>query len=152
MAGDDFSNEISVRGNSPRGILWRLEGIEIPNPNHFADLGSSGGGISMLSSSTLSTSDFYTGAFPSEFGNATSGVFDLNLRNGNNEAREHSIMVGLLGIEASTEGYFKKGSSSSYLINYRYSTLSLLSLVYQPFGDVLSNPLNTGRMRENALN
>ena len=60
-------NEIVIRGNSPRGILWRLEGIEIPNPNHFGDFGSSGGAISMLSSSTLAQSDFYTGAFPAEF-------------------------------------------------------------------------------------
>ena len=136
-AGDDLMNEISVRGNSPRGILWRLEGIEIPNPNHFGTLGSSGGGISMLSSSTLSTSDFYTGAFPSEFGNATSGVFDLNLRNGNDQIREHSFMVGALGLEAATEGYFNKNSNASYLINYRYSTFELLSKVYNPIGDVV---------------
>jgi len=76
-ATDDLSNEIVVRGNSPSGVLWRLEGIEIPNPNHFGELGSSGGGISMLSSSTLGNSDFYTGAFPSEIGNATSAAFDL---------------------------------------------------------------------------
>ncbi|MEM7162554.1 MAG: TonB-dependent receptor [Bacteroidota bacterium] len=136
-AGDDLMNEISVRGNSPRGILWRMEGIQIPNPNHFGSLGSSGGGISMLSSSTLSTSDFYTGAFPAEFGNATAGVFDLNLRNGNNQKREHSLMFGALGLEASTEGFFKKNSNSSYLINYRYSTFALLSTVYNPIGDVL---------------
>ena len=65
----DLFNEIVVRGNSPKGILWRLEGVEIPNPNHFGGLGSSGGAISMLSSSTLANSDFYTGAFPTEFGN-----------------------------------------------------------------------------------
>ena len=136
-AGDDILNEISIRGNSPRGMLWRMEGIEIPNPNHFGSLGSSGGGISMLSSSTLSSSDFYTGAFPAEFGNASSGVFDLNLRNGNNQIREHSFMFGALGLEGSTEGYFNKGSQSSYLINYRYSTFALISTFYNPIGDVL---------------
>ena len=124
--GDDLLNEIVVRGNSPRGVLWRLEGIEIPNPNHFGSMGNSGGGISMLSSSTLSNSDFYTGAFPSEFGNATSGVFDLNMRKGNNEKREYALMVGILGIEAAAEGPFRKGGKASYLINYRYSTLSAL--------------------------
>ncbi|MFC2137330.1 carboxypeptidase-like regulatory domain-containing protein [Bacteroidota bacterium] len=135
-AGDDMRNEIVIRGNSPRGILWRLEGIEIPNPNHFGDFGSSGGAISMLSSSTLAQSDFYTGAFPAEYGNATAGVFDIRFRNGNQEKREYSFMIGILGIEASAEGYLKQGSKSSYLFNYRYSTLDVLSLFYKPLGDI----------------
>lgn len=122
----DMQNEIVVRGNSPKGLLWRLEGIEIPNPNHFGGLATTGGGISMLSSSTLGNSDFYTGAFPAEIGNATSGVFDLSFRNGNTNKKERSLMIGALGIEAAAEGPFKKGSKASYLINYRYSTLSLL--------------------------
>lgn len=123
----DGSNEIVVRGNSPKGVLWRLEGVEIPSPNHFGSLGNSGGAISMLSSSTMGSSDFYTGAFPAEFGNATAGIFDLNFRNGNKDKSEYSFMVGLLGIEAAAEGPFKKGRQSSYLINYRYSTLSLVA-------------------------
>ena len=137
-SGSDLFNEIVIRGNSPAGVLWRLEGIEIPNPNHFGDMGNSGGAISMLSSSTLSNSDFYTGAFPAEFGNATSGVFDLKMRNGNNEKREYSVMLGALGVEASMEGPFKKGNAASYLINYRYSTLALLQAAgVNPTGDVL---------------
>ncbi|MFN7116577.1 MAG: TonB-dependent receptor [Saprospiraceae bacterium] len=135
-AGADIENEIVIRGNSPRGVLWRLEGIEIPNPNHFGSLGNSGGGISMLSSSILSNSDFYTGAFPAEFGNALSGVFDLNMRNGNNEQREASFMLGVLGVEASTEGPLRKGGRGSYLVNYRYSTLSILNAMgVSPTGD-----------------
>ena len=134
----DLFNEIIVRGNSPRGVLWRLEGIEIPNPNHFGAAGNSGGGISMLSSSILSNSDFYTGAFPAEFGNAISGVFDLNMRNGNKEKREYSFMVGVLGLEAALEGPFGKNSQASYLLNYRYSTLAALANVgLNPAGDVL---------------
>lgn len=125
--GDGLSNEIIIRGNSPKGVLWRLEGIEIPNPNHFGSIGTSGGSISMLSSTILSNSDFYTGAFPSEFGNALSGVFDLKMRRGNNEKREYAFMVGLLGIEAGIEGPFRKGGRGSYLVNYRYSTLDILS-------------------------
>ena len=137
-SGDDLSNEIVVRGNSPRGVMWRLEGIEIPNPNHFGSAGNSGGGISMLSSSIISNSDFYTGAFPTEFGNALSGVFDLNMRNGNNEKREYSFMLGALGVEASAEGPFTPGKKSSYLINYRYSTLGILKAAgLSPVGDVL---------------
>ena len=135
---DDLFNEIIIRGNSPSGVLWRLEGIEIPNPNHFGDLGSSGGAISMLSSTTLSNSDFYTGAFPSEFGNATSGVFDLKMRNGNNEKREYSFMVGALGLELGLEGPISKSQGSSYLFNYRYSTLAVLQASgVNPTGDVL---------------
>lgn len=137
-SGDDLNNEIVIRGNSPTGLLWRLEGIEIPNPNHFGALGNSGGGISMLSSSMLSNSDFYTGAFPAEFGNASSGVFDLNLRTGNNERREHAVMLGVLGLEVATEGPFGKSGGASYLFNYRYSTLALLqSLGLNPAGDAL---------------
>ncbi|MDX1479152.1 MAG: TonB-dependent receptor [Saprospiraceae bacterium] len=134
----DLFNEIIVRGNSPRGVLWRMEGIEIPNPNHFGSLGNTGGGISMLSSSTLSNSDFYTGAFPAEFGNASSGVFDLNLRKGNDQRREYAFMIGLLGIEAAAEGPFSTEGRGSYLVNVRYSTLSALSaLGLNPAGDVL---------------
>lgn len=135
---EDLFNEIIIRGNSPSGVLWRLEGIEIPNPNHFSDLGGSGGAVSMLSSTTLSNSDFYTGAFPSEFGNATSGVFDLKMRNGNNEKREYSFMLGALGLELGLEGPISKPQGSSYLFNYRYSTLALLQAAgINPSGDVL---------------
>ncbi|MEO9482508.1 MAG: TonB-dependent receptor [Ekhidna sp.] len=125
--GDDLLNEIVIRGNSPKGILWRLEGVEIPNPNHFTSIGSSAGGISMLSSSVLASSDFFTGAFPAQYGNATSGIFDLQLRQGNFDKHEHAIQAGLLGIAAASEGPIAKGSRSSYLVNYRYSTLSLLT-------------------------
>lgn len=133
----DGNNEIVVRGNSPRSILWRLEGVEIPNPNHFSSLGAGGGAISMLSSSTLGNSDFYTGAFPAEIGNTTAGAFDLNFREGNKDKREYAFMVGGLGIEASAEGPFRKGGKSSYLINYRYSTLALLKGFLDNLGGVL---------------
>ncbi len=121
------NNDIVIRGNSPRGLLWRLEGIEIPNPNHFADEGASGGPIGILNSNMLRNSDFFTGAFPAEYGNAYSGVFDINLRKGNNENREYSFMAGLLGLDCSVEGPFVKGKDASYLLNYRYSTLAMLN-------------------------
>lgn len=125
--GDDLLNEIVIRGNSPKGILWRLEGVEIPNPNHFTSIGSSAGGISMLSNNMLANSDFFTGAFPAQYGNATSGIFDLQLRQGNFDNHEHAIQAGLLGISASSEGPLSKEGRSSYLFNYRYSTLALLT-------------------------
>ncbi len=127
--GDDIQNELVIRGNSPRGMLWRVEGVEVPNPNHFADEGSSSGGISILSNNMLANSDFFTGAFPAQYGNALSGVFDINLRKGNADKREYAFQAGVLGIAMAAEGPFKKGGKASYLMNYRYSTLSLLNQI-----------------------
>ncbi len=123
---NEQSNALIIRGNSPKGVLWRMEGVEIPNPNHFAEEGATGGGISALSVNMLSNSDFFTGAFPAEYGNATSGVFDLKLRKGNHEKREYSVQVGVLGADVAAEGPFKRSGKSSYLINYRYSTLEMI--------------------------
>jgi hypothetical protein len=134
--GGDQDNSIVVRGNSPRGVLWKLEGIEIPNPNHFSGLGATGGAISMLNANTLGNSDFYTGAFAPEIGNALSGAFDLNLRTGNTEKYEHTIQLGTLGVELASEGPFSKGSKASYLFNYRYSTLVLLGKFFD-FGTMV---------------
>lgn len=129
VSADDGNNRIVIRGNSPGGVLWRMEGIDIPNPNHFADAGSSGGGISILSSQLLANSDFITGAFASEYGNALSGVFDLRLRKGNNEQKEWTLSAGVLGINVAAEGPFSDRYKGSYLVNYRYSTLSILGKV-----------------------
>ncbi|MEQ8909905.1 MAG: TonB-dependent receptor [Vicingaceae bacterium] len=120
------NNDIIVRGNNPRFIQWRLEGIEIPNPNHFAEEGLTGGPINALNSNLLANSDFYTGAFAPEYGNALSGIFDMRLRNGNNEKAEYSFSLGVLGTDLTAEGPFKNDYNGSYLVNYRYSTLALL--------------------------
>lgn len=121
------NNGIVIRGNSPKGVLWRLEGVDIPNPNHFGDAQILGGGfVTALSSQVLGNSDFLTGAFPAEYGNALAGVFDMNMRTGNNETREHTFQAGMLGIDFASEGPFVKGGKSSYLFNYRYSTFSLV--------------------------
>jgi hypothetical protein len=118
-------NDIVIRGNSPMGLLWRLEGIDIPNPNHFSSQGSTGGPISILNNNTLANSDFITSAFPAEYGNCLSGVFDLKIRNGNNEKHEYIGQVGFNGFEIGAEGPINKKKNSSYLINYRYSTLGV---------------------------
>lgn len=127
VSSDDEGNEIVVRGNTPRGILWKLEGVEIPSPNHFSSEGASSGGISMFSTQVISRSDFFTGAFAPEYGNATSGVFDIHLRTGNNEKSENTIQLGFLGADIASEGPFVPGKRSSYLFNYRYSTLAILN-------------------------
>lgn len=136
---NDITNEISIRGNSPKGLLWRLEGIEVPMPNHFSIDGLYAGNVSILSNNLLDNSDFSTGAFPAEYGNALSGVYDLRLRTGNDHKREYTLQVGFMGIEASAEGPFIKGKRSSYLINYRYSTLGL----FKAAGSDLGGDLNT---------
>lgn len=138
LSTDDGNNQISIRGNSPGGLLYRMEGVEIPNPNHFSNVGTIGGGISILSSQLLTNSDFSTGAFASEYGNVLSGVFDLRLRKGNNERYEHTFQIGVLGIDMATEGPFKKGYGGSYLINYRYSTLGVLSKMGVNIGDAVT--------------
>jgi len=125
----DSRNDIIIRGNSPAGLLWRLDGFEIPNPNHFGALGTTGGPVSMLNNNLLTNSDFFTGAFPAQYGNATSGVFDLNMRAGNNQTHEFVGQVGFNGFELGAEGPFSKNSKASYLINYRYSTLGLMNKI-----------------------
>lgn len=124
---NDSRNDIVVRGNSPAGLLWRLEEIDIPNPNHFAVAGSAGGPTAIINNKYLANSEFYTGAFPANYGNALGGVFDLKMRNGNNQKHERTFQFGILGTELSLEGPLNKEKGSSYFVNYRYSTLKLLS-------------------------
>jgi hypothetical protein len=130
---DDYLNEIIVRGNSPQYLLWRIEGVEVPSPNHFTEGGISGGGVSILSSNVIGRSDFLTGAFPADYGNALSGVFDISLRKGNNEKKEIAVQAGTLGLDFSAEGPFKSDYSGSYLFNYRYSTLAFFNLIKLDF-------------------
>jgi TonB dependent receptor/CarboxypepD_reg-like domain len=123
----DGSNDIIVRGNSPKYVQWRLEGEQITNPNHFGDQSAVGGSVSILNNNLLAASDFYTGAFAPEFGDVLSGVYDVRLRTGNNEKFEAVFGLGILGTELTFEGPFKKGYGGSFLVNYRYSTVGLVS-------------------------
>ena len=129
------SNGISVHGNAPSLLQWRLEEVEIPNPNHFADVASLGGGVlSSLSKNVLGNSDFYTGAFPAEYNNAVSGIFDMKLRNGNSQKFQHTLQAGILGLDVASEGPLSKKREASYLFNYRYSTTGLMNKV-NPAGE-----------------
>lgn len=132
----DDRNDIIIRGNSPIGVQYKLDGIVINNPNHFGTIGTTGGPISVLNNNNLSNSDFLTGAFPAEYGNALAGVFDLRLKTGNNEKREYMGQIGFNGFELGAEGPFKKGSNSSYIANYRYSTLGIFQALGVNFGTV----------------
>lgn len=130
----DQRNDIVIRGNSPLGLLWCLEGVEIPNPNHFGSLGSTGGPISMLNNNQLANSDFYTSAFPAEYGNALSGAFDLRMRNGNSQQHEFMGQVGFNGLELGAEGPLSVSDHASYLVNFRYSALEILNSLGMSFG------------------
>ena len=131
VRGNGFisDNFISVRANSPRGLKYMVEGVEIPNPNHFARIGSSGGIFTIFSPQVLGTSDFFTGSWPAEYGDATAGIFDIHFRSGNNQKREYALQASILGVDLAAEGPFKKGGKASYLINYRFSTLTAANLI-----------------------
>ncbi len=126
-ASNDARNDIVIRGNAPTGVLWRLEGIPIPNPNHYSTLGTTGGPVSALNPNMIGNSDFMTSAFPAEYGNATAGVFDINLRTGNRERFEGMGQIGAFtGMEAALEGPINKGKGS-FVVAYRHSFVELAS-------------------------
>jgi hypothetical protein len=133
QGADDSRNDIVVRGNSPAGILWRVEGIDIPNPNHFAIPGTTGGSVSIINNKILGNSDFFTGAFPAEYGNGIAGAFDLKLRPGNAKKHEMSSQFGILGWDLLSEGPLNN-KGATYLVTYRYSTLSMLGALNVPIG------------------
>ncbi len=142
VVGDnDQGNGLVVRGNSPTGLSWRLEGLEIVNPNHTSNAGTfsdrptqNGGGVNMLSTQLLGNSYFLSGAFPAEYGNVLSGVLDMRLRPGNNEQREWTVQAGLIGLDLAAEGPMGQSGGASYLVNYRYSTVGLLTALGMDFG------------------
>lgn len=136
----DARNDIIIRGNSPSGLLWKLEGVDIPNPNHYGAFGTTGGPVSILNNNHLDNSDFLTGAFPSEFGNALSGVFDLTMRNGNTNKYEFLGQIGFNGFEFGAEGPLFKGKSSSFMVNYRLSTLEVFKALGVDFGTGVAVP------------
>ena len=126
VATGGATNGISIHGNSPQMLQWRVEGVEVPNPNHFAEITEAGGGVfTSLNGTVLANSDFLTGAMPAEFGNALSGAFDMKMRVGNNTKHEHAVQVGTLGVDFASEGPLGKNTKASYLVNYRYSFLEI---------------------------
>lgn len=133
-SNNDARNDIVIRGNSPSGLLWRLDGVDIPNPNHFGSMGSTGGPVSILNNNLLGQCTFLTGAFPAPYGNALSGVFDLQMRKGNPDKREYTGQIGFNGFELGAEGPLRKATHASYLLNYRYSAPALLQNLGFDFG------------------
>ena len=141
-ATNDQANHFSVRGNGPNSNAWLLEGVEIVSPNHTGNAGTpsdrptfSGGGTVILSAQMLGNSQLLTGAMPVQYGNAVGGIMDMRLRKGSYDKSRFTAQAGLIGIDLSTEGPFAKGKRASYLVNYRYSTLGLLSAMGVDIGD-----------------
>lgn len=129
QGSDDSRNDIVIRGNNPNGVIWRIDGITIPNPNHFGVAGTGGGPVTILNNKFLANSDFFTGAFPAEFGNGLAGAFDLRMRDGNSQKHEQSFQFGFLGTDLLVEGPLSKDAGSSYLATFRYSTLGLFDFL-----------------------
>ena len=126
QGADDTRNDIIIRGNSPNGLLYRVEDIDIPNPNHFAVSGSAGGPVAIINNKILANSDFFMSAFPADYGNSIAGVFDLKFRKGNTHKHELTGQFGFLGTEVMAEGPVNFDKKSSYLVMGRYSTLSMI--------------------------
>ena len=126
QGADDSRNDIVVRGNSPTGVLWRVEGVDLPTPT-TSRCPERRGPVAIVNNKTLANSDFFTAAFPAEFGNSTAAVFDLRLRNGNQDQWHGSAQLGFLGTEVLAEGPLNREKRSSFLINYRYSTAVIFS-------------------------
>jgi len=135
-SGIDNRNDIIVRGNSPMGLQWRIDDMEIPNPNHFAAIGTTGGPVTILNNNLMTNSDFFTGSFPAQYGNTLAGIFDMHLRTGNNEHHEFWFQLGWNGLEFGSEGPFSKNSAASYLISYRFSLLQFLGWFNINFGAI----------------
>lgn len=142
VASSDQNNTIIVRGNSPANLLWRINGLDVVNPNHLANAGTFtdkpatfGGGVNIISSQLLDRTDFYAGSLPSRYGNALSGVVDMNLREGSKKENHYTLQASLIGLDAAAEGPIGKKQNTSFLINYRYSAVGLLSAMGAKFGD-----------------
>lgn len=139
---DDGTNTMSIRGNSPAIVRWRIEGLDIVNPNHLPNAGTqydapaaASGGVLMFSAQMLDNSSLLTGAFPAGYGDAIAGVMDMNLRAGNARRHEFTAQAGLVGLDLAAEGPMQKNKENSYLFNYRYSTVGLLGQLGVSFGD-----------------
>jgi hypothetical protein len=145
---DDGTNSISIRGNSPSSVRWRLEGVEIVNPNHLPNAGTfsdrpatASGGVLMFSAQLLDNSSLLTGVMPAGYGDANGGIVDMYLRKGSDQQHEFTAQAGLIGLDIAAEGPLGKRKQesgqapASYLVNYRYSTVGLLGQLGVSFGD-----------------
>ena len=119
-----YRNDLIVRGGAPSENRFYLDGIEIPNINHFATQGASGGPVSILNADLIREVQFYTGAFPADKGGALSSVMDIRLRDGNADDNSFKATLGASEVSLSGSGHF--GGNTTYLFSVRQSYLQLL--------------------------
>jgi len=142
VVANDQGNSIIVRGNSPNGLSWKLNGVDIVNPNHLSNAGTfsdkpmaNGGGVNIISGQMIDKTDFYTGQLPTAYGNSLAGIIDMSLREGNKQKFEYTAQASLIGMDVAAVGPLGKNENTSFLVNYRYSTVGLLSKLGIDFGD-----------------
>lgn len=142
VAMNDLGNVVSVKGYSPNAMTWRMQGLEVLNPNHLANGGTFsdrpaalGGSVSVVSAQVLDQTQLVTGWFPASFGNALAAAVDMQLRRGNKNQHEYTAQASVVGLELAAEGPLDRKNQSSWLANYRYSTVGLLSGLGLNFGD-----------------
>lgn len=139
---DDQANGLLIRGNSPQHLRWRLEGVEVVNPNHLPNAGTlsdrptqTAGGVLLFSAQLLENSSLLTGALPPGYGDAFGGIMDIYWRRGNAQKHELTAQASLLGLDFAAEGPLDRKNKHSYLVNYRYSTVGLLGQLGISFGN-----------------
>lgn len=139
---DDQANGLIVRGNNPGSLRWKLEGVDIVNPNHQPNAGTfsdrpvaAAGGVLLFSAQMLDNSALLTGSYPAGYGDATGGIMDIYLRRGHTEKPEFTVQLGLIGLDVAAEGPLSKQKNSSYIANYRYSTVGFLNKLGVSFGN-----------------
>ncbi len=125
---DDGQNYMVSRGNSPYGMQWMIEGVPVENPNHLATMGNTGAIFPLLNTNLLDNSDFVNGALAAQYSNAYAGIFDVNLKKGNNREHEFQVQLSSFGLDVMAEGPFKKGGAS-YAIAARTGIFELIQLV-----------------------
>ena len=119
-----YRNDLIVRGGGPSENSFFIDGIEIPNINHFATQGASGGPVSILNSDLIREISFYTGSFPANRGGALSSVMDITLKDGNPDKQAFKAVIGASEVGASASGHI--GNNTTYIASVRQSYLQLL--------------------------
>ena len=123
-SGASFRNDIIIRGGGPSEATFYLDGVQIPNINHFATQGSSGGAVGILNADFISSVDYYSGAFPANRGNALSGIFEFTQKEGNKEKVKFRGSLGASEISLTADG--PAGEKSNFIVSVRRSYLQFL--------------------------
>lgn len=146
-----YRNDLIVRGGSPSENRFYLDGVEIPNINHFSTQGASGGPVGIINADLIREVNFYTGAFPTDRGNAMSSVLDFKLRDGDMERNSLKATLGASEVSLASNGHI--GKKTSYLVSVRQSYLQFLfDMLGLPFLPTFTDAQFKLKTRFNATN